>query len=220
MVKHENGAIIIEIDRFAGDSIQEKQEATFAGNIKGIGIPIRIALNYDQKQKHHDMYCYFSLLKSKTDYSEEIKKNIKKIYRYSKYAHYTHLIPMSIRETKYTDMDFLGPAIYNMKFGIDSHKFPATATRGETMEFFPCYDEVLPMMLDHFKYPGFYITLLPETAFLNIKGIKKSYQRIPLQHVHGNCRDGAGHPYIHIVDDAERRVMHFKQIEWTKLYFE
>ncbi|MRS04289.1 hypothetical protein EG832_13895, partial [bacterium] len=92
MVKHENGAIIIEIDRFAGDSIQEKQEATFAGNIKGIGIPIRIALNYDQKQKHHDMYCYFSLLKSKTDYSEEIKKNIKKIYRYSKYAHYTHLI--------------------------------------------------------------------------------------------------------------------------------
>jgi hypothetical protein len=76
------------------------------------------------------------------------------------------------------------------------------------------------MMIKYFDFPAFFLTLLPETALLNIKYSSKSYWGIPLQHVHGKCSDGVGHPYIHLVDDAVRRVGFFRQIEWSKLEFE
>jgi len=217
---YKDGATVIEIDRFSGTEIAEKVEKKFSGNIKQISMPISFSSNIQNKNKRQEIFFCFSNIKSEKDFSEETRKALNKLYKYGKIASNTHLIPMKQYERVKIEREFMGIDTSRMRFAITSDPLPATATITETLEFFPCYHDVLPMMMDYFQKPEFYITLLRETAFLNIKYSKNSYHQIPLQHTHGKCWNGVGHPYIHITDDSVHRVRFFKQIEWGNIEFE
>lgn len=125
------------------------------------------------------------------------------------------------KRSRMEDPFLMGFDFSQLKYAITDGVLPATATLTETLEFFPCYDDVLPMMLSQFEMPDFYLTFLPETLLLNIKISEKHYQRIPLQNVHGKCSEAVGHSFIHIIDgSAAKWLREFKQINWTELEFE
>ena len=150
-----------------------------------------------------------------------MKKEFDFLYRYGTYAPGTHLIPMSISAIEPVEELFKG---LPLKYSVCSGPMPGTATISEKIDFFPCHQDVLPLMMKHFGYPDFFITLLQDTATLNIKcnySKKPSYQIIPLQHTKGHCSAGVGHPHIHVLTDkGSSGVSRFQQLEWDTFEFE
>jgi len=216
--REENGGTIVEVDLLAED--EPKTEKQFIGRIKGIAIPLSFKLLDPRQSKRQEIHCYFSAQRTDTDCSDEIRKTFRLLYKRGKYAPHTHLIPMgSCERPRMEDPILMGIDFSKLRYSISSGELPATATIRETMEFFPCYEDVLPVMIKHYGNPSFFLTLMPETAFLNIKHSHARYMRIPLRHVHVNY-PAVGHPCIQIMRNAVSSVHLFKEIEWQKLIFE
>lgn len=211
------GAQTYTVSRSTESDSDVKSEMLFSGKIKEINLPLAFTIKDHKSKKYQEINCCFSALNDNADCSAEIRKDFKFLYKCARYAPYTHLIPMSPqlieREESFGSFMF-------KRFAITTASTPATATLCEYINLFPCYDDVLPMMLEYFEYPEFYVSLLPDTAILNVKSWKKRYQQIPLKHVGGLCYDGHGHSHIHIVEKTSRSVSHLRQIKWDKLEFE
>lgn len=218
--RNDDGSEKFEIDRLGETLRKDPTEVKYSGEIKGINLPISFPIKEYKKNKEHEICCYFSALESEKDDSKEISKELTFLSKHGKYTPFTHLIPMSVKKIAKRESSFFGVDVSRLKFGMSSGELAATATLQESMQFFPCYEGVLPMMLNHFNYPSFFISLLPETLRLNVKAQANTYRGVPLQNVSAKCCDGTGHSHIHIVSEKISRIWLFEQIEWSKLEFE
>ena len=214
----ENGATIFRITRSNKGNMSPPPEIIYGGKIKAIIIPISINTPNHKKYKKQELYLCFSALKPKNDYSAKIKKDFNFLYKNGTYAPGTHLIPMSVKVREPIETH------YDYKNAMPCGPMPGTATISDRVDFFPCHNDVLEMMMKHFEYPDFFITLLPTTALLNIKtkSLKKvEYQRVLLKHTSGRCYDGVGYSFIHVVEDKGNiGVSLYKQIKWDTFEFE
>lgn len=215
-----DGTTVYTIDRSSKAKILPP-ETVYSGKIKAIILPLSIRTPNHKKYKEREIHLCFSALKPNEDKTDAIKKELNFLYKYGTYAPETHLIPMSVREREPIDEMFKGAYL---KYSMPCGPMPGTATISERVDFFPCHDDVLEMMIKHFDYPDFFVSLLPTSVMLNLK-IKSSkkitYQKVPLKHTNGRCNDGVGYSYIHVYDDkGNRGVSRYKQLKWDTFEFE
>ncbi|MFZ4857981.1 MAG: hypothetical protein ACOYL3_16450 [Desulfuromonadaceae bacterium] len=218
---YENGAVVFKVTRSNKGDLTPPPEIIYGGKIKAIIIPISIRTPNHKKYKKQELHLCFSALKTKKDYSAKIKKDFNFLYKNGTYAPGTHLIPMSVKERAPIDDMFKNAYL---KFSMPCGPMPGTATISDRVDFFPCHDDVQEMMMKHFDYPDFFITLLPTTALLNIKtksSKKVEYQRVLLKHTSGQCNHGVGYSFIHVVEDRGNiGISLYKQIKWDTFEFE
>ena len=212
------GVKCFTVSRSNKGNMTQPPESIYGGKIKAITIPISICTPNHKKYKKQELHLCFSALKVTNDYSAKIKKDFSFLYKNGTYAPGTHLIPMAVKGRESIETH------YDYKNSMPCGPMPGTATISERVDFFPCHNDVLEMMVKHFEYPDFFITLLPTTALLNIKtksSKKVEYQRVPLKHTSGRCYDGVGYSYIHVVEDKGNvGVSLYKQIKWDTFEFE
>lgn len=218
-INHEDGSTSFEVNLQGNNHSDKTTEKKFSGKIKGINIPISFDTKNHKTKKRYELCGYFSASQNIENNSKDIQRTLKFIYKYGDIAPNTHLIPMGLNKIEKHE-SFMGIDLSKLKFSISDDEFPATATLSEKMDFFPCYGSVLAMMLEYFKYPDFYISLLHENVFFNFKISSKSYKKISMQNINANCNDGFGHSNIKILNDSKYRISSFSQIDWNKLEFE
>ena len=194
--------------------------AIFTGEIKSIIIPVTISTQKHKKWKRREIRFCFSMFKPKEEKYAVIKKEMNFLYKYGSYAPGIHLV--SMKPVQRPPVDEMFKELY-IKYAMPHGQMPATATITEQIDLYPCHNDVLPLVLQQYDYPDFFITLLPDTAILNIRTNstnKISYQRIQLRHTEGRCNYDVGYSYIHVYDDKGiRGLSYYRQLDWPNIIF-